>query len=1031
MSEHTSPRGNGSDGAPHAAPVDFSSRTLNDLVKRLGGHINCNEGAVYFQFGSVFCCVSPDPDAEHGLNLRTPEGVDRQAVLDHVIAVLKRASTPDPQPDREQKPEPKSEPPGTSAYPRIEPDAAAMLAFLEWLVAPARGAKHGNALVEIAWDNEGDGNPTHGQLFPITAAGLAEAVKVAIRVNFECGSNVYVGMMLKHSGARWNKRTKVRDCYVCTTIPCDIDKNAEATNAILAQVGTPQLTVTTGTIPALRQQAWLRLSEPCTDRERVGLAFDRLVKHVGGDTDSRGAYRLMRLAGSASYPCLKKQQRGYAPELTTLSLDETAPAMDIQTLLDLPPRKERQPPPGREDKGREDKSKDAPPQSGIIVKDLSFADLSAALMAIPNSDESADRDLWLKLGAAVFRQTGGSEEGRKLFDKWTSQHPTYDESKDEKLWQDFAKKRHQGRPATARSILKLARANGWRPQKEKDRAQRPTPDATPGVAADGRPRIRSPYKDAPHREIVELLDKLLLTDEPEPPMRNLLGDMVGVQLKEPAGIHLLTAETVNIESDDDEVSRLSPPPHLSLYAHDKYSLELLIEKHACFFKLKKKGDDWVEIDVALHENFRNAYLAYKASKLPRVNSIATMPIVLPNSGRVLAKNGLDRERKILFRIAPEVMEILPQGRITDSEIVEAMQFLTEEWLVDVQTDYAGKCVLIALALAILQGPLFSERPAFFITAAKAGGGKTTAINMVILAVTGKRAPATAWSPIDEERRKAIFAAFRQGMQALVFDNIRRGTSISCPHIEKAITAETIDDRVLGTSDNEEVPSTTVPIFTGNNIQPKGDLASRSLMARILVDRPDPANRNFKHEDVLEWTHNHRGKILNALYTILLGNPRLAQTTKERAPVKTRFKKWQGSIGTAVEYAAELCSQADPLRACPVDFAKLVALSEEVDEDAAALGDVLEILDRMPGEIGGSFSAKQVVTWMNKGDEDAAILRAFLGIKTETATVTTKLIGKRIKSHLDTPINVGDEVWMLKSEKDTHTKNLCYQIHKKK
>ena len=170
----------------------------------------------------------------------------------------------------------------------------------------------------------------------------------------------------------------------------------------------------------------------------------------------------MRLPGSASYPCLKKRQRGYEAELTTLSLDETAPAIDIQTLLDLPPREKPQPSP------RKDNSKDAP--AGGVLEDLSFEELSSALLSIPN-DGNVLRDPWVKLGAAVWHQTGGSEEGFELFDEWSRKHPTYNKDKNEKLWKSFSNRR-QGRPATARSILKLARANRWRPQRERQRTER-------------------------------------------------------------------------------------------------------------------------------------------------------------------------------------------------------------------------------------------------------------------------------------------------------------------------------------------------------------------------------------------------------------------------------------------------------------------------------------------------------------------------------------------------------------------------------
>ena len=54
--------------------------------------------------------------------------------------------------------------------------------------------------------------------------------------------------------------------------------------------------------------------------------------------------------------------------------------------------------------------------------------------------------------------------------------------------------------------------------------------------------------------------------------------------------------------------------------------------------------------------------------------------------------GLDRERGIVFHIQPEVMGLVPRRVDCTAAVAEAMRFLTGEWLVDVQSDYAGKCV---------------------------------------------------------------------------------------------------------------------------------------------------------------------------------------------------------------------------------------------------------------------------------------------------------------------------------------------------
>jgi hypothetical protein len=106
-------------------------------------------------------------------------------------------------------------------------------------------------------------------------------------------------------------------------------------------------------------------------------------------------------------------------------------------------------------------------------------------------------------------------------------------------------------------------------------------------------------------------------------------------------------------------------------------------------------------------------------------------------GGVWAEDKFDRLRGIDFRIQPEVAACVPQpGSVTDDAVIEAMLFLTDQWLVDVKTDYAGKCTIIAAALTLIERSLLDQRPVFFVTAGRRGGGKTTTIVMMIKAVTG-------------------------------------------------------------------------------------------------------------------------------------------------------------------------------------------------------------------------------------------------------------------------------------------------------
>jgi hypothetical protein len=221
--------------------------------------------------------------------------------------------------------------------------------------------------------------------------------------------------------------------------------------------------------------------------------------------------------------------------------------------------------------------------------------------------------------------------------------------------------------------------------------------------------------------------------------------------------------------------------------------------------------------------------------------------------------------------------------------------------------------------------LLPERPAFVITAGQRGGGKTTLTNMISLAVLGRRASAASWSESVEERRKAIFAYLREGPAMIAWDNLPRGASISCPVIEKALTSAIITDRVLGVSEQVTVPATTIHYFTGNNVLPIGDMASRTFTVRIDVDRPDPENRKFQHPDPFAWTNEHRARILRALYTLLVWNPVLKRDSAARPLPQTRFKRWWTLCAMPV-YLLTSINFAEILRACENEDTEVSGLS---------------------------------------------------------------------------------------------------------
>jgi hypothetical protein len=136
-------------------------------------------------------------------------------------------------------------------------------------------------------------------------------------------------------------------------------------------------------------------------------------------------------------------------------------------------------------------------------------------------------------------------------------------------------------------------------------------------------------------------------------MRDAEGWPVEVQCRESAGLHELTAEGANAE--ESEKSRLPSPKHFLLTRHEKESLEIEWGDHLCFVQKTETGERY----VAPPEKFLTHFLKYRRSNLPRAHAVLTMPLVLPDR-TLLAGNGLDRERRAVFRIDPALSAFMPR-----------------------------------------------------------------------------------------------------------------------------------------------------------------------------------------------------------------------------------------------------------------------------------------------------------------------------------------------------------------------------------
>src|SRR4051812_3182987 len=436
--------------------------------------------------------------------------------------------------------------------------------------------------------------------------------------------------------------------------------------------------------------------------------------------------------------------------------------------------------------------------------------------------------------------------------------------------------------------------------------------------------------------------------------------------------------------------------------------------------------------VALPASFVDHFVDYRDSQMPQVANVVTAPMVLPD-GSLFAPDGLDRDSRLYFAIEPALRSLIPND-VSREATGDALDFLCNAWLCDVAASFEGKCILIAAALTIIERALLAERPAFFVSAGRRGGGKTTAITMLVLAVTGLKPLAAAWSKNEEERRKAFLSYLSQALPVIVWDNLGNGEMVACKFFDALLTSETYSDRVLGATEQRVVPSSTIHLFSGNNVGPKGDTASRSFKARLEVTRPDPENRDFAHADPEAWTLDHRGRILQAMYTILLGNEQLQPGKAKKE--KTRFKRWWTLVGSAVENAAaalvEMQSAQTPesQKACGVDFGAAAAAIQAENEDDIATAQLLDILyRRWPNtEFQANEVAKLILSPGTAWEDDAQALQAFFDPAGRRGSeIPARSIGKRLGNLVDGPVFCDKLELTLKSKMESAKKPAWFWI----
>jgi hypothetical protein len=288
----------------------------------------------------------------------------------------------------------------------------------------------------------------------------------------------------------------------------------------------------------------------------------------------------------------------------------------------------------------------------------------------------------------------------------------------------------------------------------------------------------------------------------------------------------------------------------------------------------------------------------------RLTGVIEAPTLRPD-GTLLCQPGYDQATGLYFAPGAIVFPTIP-GTLLRDDALEALELLKSifadfPFLAPCHRSAAIAYVLSLLGRHAIRGPV----PLFGATAPVRGSGKSLLIDTGAMVATGRMTP--RWAPTDdpEEDRKRLLAIALAGDQLFLIDNVAQ--PLGSPALDAALTAQLIEDRILGKSEKSMVPFTSVVCATGNNLQFKGDLARRVVPIALDPQMERPEERTgFEHPDLLTWIREQRPQLVMAGLTVLLayvqaGRPR--QSISEYGS----FEAWSALVRSALVWVGE----ADP------------------------------------------------------------------------------------------------------------------------
>jgi hypothetical protein len=201
-------------------------------------------------------------------------------------------------------------------------------------------------------------------------------------------------------------------------------------------------------------------------------------------------------------------------------------------------------------------------------------------------------------------------------------------------------------------------------------------------------------------------------------------------------------------------------------------------------------------------------------------------------------------------------------------------------------------------------------PMHAFTAPVAGSGKSMLVDLISIIVSGQKAAVMAQGQDEEEMEKRFGASLLAGDPLITIDNCEQplGGQLLC----QALTQSRVKIRILGKSEQMELPTTTCVFATGNNLTIEGDLTRRTLLCSIDTGQDRPELTKFESNPVEDAIANRATYVADGL-TILRAYYN-AGLPNRPSPLGS-FEQWSDLVRGAIIWLglADPCDTMDRIR----------------------------------------------------------------------------------------------------------------------